>query len=102
MFGAGPLWQRRRRQQGERARHLAQGLECDTGVDGGGVELSVAEQDPRLRGDRLWITRMSVFRSSRCVAKLCRSVCIDPRLSSLAATAAAWQARLSWRVVPFN
>ena len=45
MIGAAPLWRWRRRQQRERARHLAQGLQRDAGVDGGGVELRVAEQD---------------------------------------------------------
>src|SRR6478736_3942181 len=45
MSGAGPLWWWRRRQQGERAWHLAQRPECDAGIDGGGVELPVAEQD---------------------------------------------------------
>src|SRR3978361_189669 len=40
-----------------------------------------------------WMTRMSVLRSRRWVAKLCRRVCIETRLSSLAASAAAWQAR---------
>jgi len=42
---------------------------------------------------------MSVFCSSRCVAKLCRSVCRETGLSISAIIAAAWQARLSWRVV---
>ena len=42
---------------------------------------------------------MSTFCSSRWVAKLCRSVCRETRLSIPAACAAAWQARLSWRVV---
>ena len=63
-------------QQRERARHLADHLQGDAGVEGGGVELSVPE--------KTWITRMSVWRSSRCVAKLWRSVCIETRLSSLA------------------
>jgi hypothetical protein len=43
-----------------------------------------------------WITRMSVFCSGRCVAKLCRSVCSETGLSISAIRAAAWQARLSW------
>ena len=42
---------------------------------------------------------MSTFCSSRWVAKLWRNVCIDTRLSICAASAAAWMARLSWRVV---
>ena len=32
-----------------------------------------------------WMTRMSTFCSSRCVAKLWRSVCIETRLSMRAA-----------------
>jgi hypothetical protein len=35
----------------------------------------------------------------RCVAKLYLSVCRDTGLSISAISAAAWQARLSWRVV---
>src|SRR5216683_2450944 len=42
---------------------------------------------------------MSMFCSSRWVAKLCRSVWNDTRLLISAIWAAAWQARLSWRVV---
>jgi hypothetical protein len=42
---------------------------------------------------------MSVFCSRRCVAKLCRNVCSETRLSISAICAAAWQARLSCRVV---
>src|SRR5207245_1498078 len=42
---------------------------------------------------------MSVVCSSRWVAKLCRKVCSDTRLLISASGAAAWQARLSWRVV---
>jgi hypothetical protein len=45
------------------------------------------------------MTRMSVRRSSRWVAKLWRRVWSETRLSSAAAIAAAWQTRLSWRVV---
>src|SRR5256885_1428615 len=41
---------------------------------------------------------MSVSCSSRCVAKLCRSVCGDTRFLIPAAWAAAWTARFSWRV----
>src|SRR5437660_5079709 len=44
------------------------------------------------------MTRMSVSCSSRWVAKLCRSVCGDTRFLIPAASAAAWAARLSWRV----
>jgi hypothetical protein len=44
------------------------------------------------------MTRMSVSRSSRCVAKLCRSVCGETRFLIPAASAAAWTARLNWRV----
>src|SRR5712692_6983837 len=39
-----------------------------------------------------WMTRMSVSCSSRCVAKLCRSVCGDTRFLIPAASAAAWTA----------
>jgi len=39
-----------------------------------------------------------MFCSKRWVAKLCRSVCGDTRLVISAMFAAAWQARLSWRV----
>ena len=42
---------------------------------------------------------MSTFCSSRCVAKLWRSVCMDTRLSMCAASAAAWMARFSCRVL---
>src|SRR5216683_3185534 len=44
------------------------------------------------------MTRMSVSCSNRCVAKLCRHVCGDTRFLIPAASAAAWTARLSWRV----
>src|SRR5271169_5070886 len=44
------------------------------------------------------MTRMSVSCSSRCVAKLCRSVCGDTRFLIPAVSAAAWTARLRWRV----
>src|ERR1051326_5770076 len=40
-----------------------------------------------------------MFGSSRWVAKLCCKVCSETRLSISAIWAAAWQARLSWRVV---
>src|SRR5258705_2223849 len=40
-----------------------------------------------------------MFCSSRWVAKLCRKIWSDTRLSISALWAAAWQARLSWRVV---
>lgn len=49
-------------------------------------------------GGDLGIERMT-FCSSRCVAKLCRSVCMETRLSISAACAAAWTARLSCRVL---
>src|ERR1700687_3080804 len=42
---------------------------------------------------------MSMCCSRRWVAKLCRRVCSDTGFSSSAMWAAAWQARLSWRVV---
>src|SRR6266478_5464441 len=45
------------------------------------------------------MTRTSMFCSSRWVAKLCRKVWSDTRLLISARWAAAWQARLSWRVV---
>ena len=45
------------------------------------------------------MTRISTFCSSRCVAKLCRNVCMDTRLSISAACVAAWTARLSCRVL---
>jgi hypothetical protein len=61
-------------QQVERACHLADRADGDAGVERGRVELLVSEQDPGLRRDRLWMTRISVFCSSRWVAKLCRSV----------------------------
>src|SRR5437879_2910745 len=44
------------------------------------------------------MTRMSVSCSKRWVAKLCRRVCGDTRFLIPAASAAAWTARLSWRV----
>jgi 3'-phosphoadenosine 5'-phosphosulfate sulfotransferase (PAPS reductase)/FAD synthetase len=79
----------------EWARDLAQRLQGDVRVERRRIELLVPEQYPRLRGGRLWITRMSVFCSSRCVAKQCRSVCRWTGLSISAIRAAAWQARLS-------
>ena len=48
---------------------------------------------------RTWMTRMSTPSSSRCVAKLCRSVCGLTFLLSPAAIAAASTTRLGWRVV---
>src|ERR1700758_3131989 len=42
---------------------------------------------------------MSMFCSSRWVAKLWRSVCGATHLGSDASSAAMWQTRLSWRVV---
>jgi len=48
---------------------------------------------------KTWMTRISTFCSSRCVAKQWRSVCIDTRLSIPAAFAAACTARLSCRVL---
>jgi hypothetical protein len=53
------------------------------------VQLLVAEQHCT------WITRISTFCSSRWVAKLCRRVCIETRLSIRAAKAASCTARLS-------
>src|SRR5215467_64584 len=49
--------------------------------------------------NRTWITRMSMFCSSRWVAKLWRSVCGATHLGNDASSAAMWQTRLSWRVV---
>ena len=82
----------------ERAGHVADRGVGDARVKGRGVELGMAEPHPGLRRGRLWMTRMSVSCSSRCVAKLCRSVCGDTRFLIPAASAAAWTARLSWRV----
>jgi hypothetical protein len=61
-------------QEVEWARHLANRTDGDAGVERRRVELLVSEQNPRLRGGRLWMTRISVFCSRRCVAKLCRRV----------------------------
>jgi hypothetical protein len=61
-------------QEVERACHLADCANGDTCVERRRVELLVSEQDPRLRGGRRWMTRISVFCSRRWVAKLCRSV----------------------------
>src|SRR5689334_18170600 len=41
-------------QQVERAGHLADRADGDAGIERGRVELLVPEQDPRLRGGRLW------------------------------------------------
>ena len=82
---------RQRPEPVERAHDRADRVGGDPGVERGGVELGVAEQT--------WITRMSMFCSSRWVAKLCRSVCGVTRLVISAMWAAAWTARLSWRVV---
>src|SRR5271163_797365 len=49
-----------RREPVERAGHAADRGIGDARVTGGGVELGMAEQHPRLRGGRLWMTRMSV------------------------------------------
>src|SRR5271169_3703126 len=49
----------------KRAGDLAQRLEGDARVERRRIECLVPEQYPRLRGGRLWITRMSVFCSSR-------------------------------------
>src|SRR6266851_3850756 len=92
-------WSHPRDEMFERAGDLAERLETDARIERGGIELLMPEQHPGLRRGRLWITRMSVFCSSRCVAKLCRSVCSETDLSISAICAAAWQARLSWRVV---
>src|ERR1700692_2095533 len=67
-------------QEVERARHLADRANGDTCVERRRVELLVSEQNPRFRGGRLWMTRISVFCSSRWVAKLCRSVWTPTRL----------------------
>ena len=61
-------------QEVERARHLTDRTDGDAGVKRRRVELLVSEQNPRLRGGRLWMTRISVFCSKRWVAKQCRSV----------------------------
>ena|SRR5689334_2192588 len=61
-------------QEVERACHLAERADGDAGVERRRVELLVSEQHPRLRGGRLWMTRISVFCSKRWVAKLCRRV----------------------------
>ena len=73
----------------EWAGDLSERLEGDTGVERGRIELLVPEQHPRLRGGRLWITRISVFCSSGWVAKLCRSVCRKTGLLISAIIAAA-------------
>jgi len=44
------------------------------------------------------MTRTSMLCSSRCVANEWRSVCSETFLSMPAMSAAAWKARLSWRV----
>src|SRR5713101_3708647 len=86
-------------EQVERTCDLPDRLDGDTSVKRRGVELLVAEQHPGLRRGRLWMTRMSVLRSRRWVAKLCRKVCKPTRLSIPARCAALWTARLSCRVV---
>jgi hypothetical protein len=48
----------------QRAGDLADGAGGDLAIERRGVELLVPEQDPRLRGGRLWITRMSTFCSA--------------------------------------
>src|SRR5712672_4048902 len=45
----------------ERARHLANRADGDAGVKRRRIELLVSEPHPRLRGGRLWMTRISVF-----------------------------------------
>src|SRR5882672_9062327 len=87
-----------RREPVERAGYRADRGVGDARVKRRGIELGVAEQHPGLRRGRLWITRMSVSCSKRWVAKLCRSVCGATRFLIPAASAAAWTARLSWRV----
>src|SRR5271170_7243081 len=61
-------------QEVERTGHLADRLDGDASVQRRRVELLVSEQNPGLRRGRLWMMRISVFCSRRCVAKLCRSV----------------------------
>src|ERR1700757_3888307 len=61
-------------QEVERARYLADRADRDAGVKRRRVEFLVSEQNPGLRRGRLWMTRMSVFCSKRCVAKQCRRV----------------------------
>jgi hypothetical protein len=53
------------------------------------------EQHPGLRRGRLWMTRMSMSCSNKCVVKLCRGVGGDTRSLIPATWAAAWMARLN-------
>src|SRR5271169_4859277 len=53
-------------QEVERARHLAERVDGDAGVERRRIELLVSEHT--------WMMRISVFCSRRWVAKLCRSV----------------------------
>src|SRR5438309_1512055 len=75
-------------QQVERARHLAERVDGDAGVERRRIELLVSEQHPGLRRGRLWMMRISVFCSRRWVAKLCRSVWTPTRLVMPARSAA--------------
>ena len=65
----------------QRAHHFADRLGGDAGIERRGVELGVTKQD--------LMTRTSMFCSSRWVAKLCRKVCSETRLSISAIWAAA-------------
>ena len=66
-----------------------------------GCEPLISRQDAPSRYPIGRVARRSalMFCSRRWVAKLCRKVWSDTRLSISALSAAAWQARLSWRVV---
>jgi hypothetical protein len=68
----------------QRAHDLADRLGGHAGIERRGVELGV-------RPSSTWITRTSMFCSSRWVAKLCRKVCSETRLSMSAIRAAVWQ-----------
>src|SRR5712691_3726124 len=69
--------------------------------DVGAAKLWLSRRQPEKWRERreVNVTGSFFFCSSRCVAKLCRSVCRETGLSISAICAAAWQARLSWRGV---
>jgi hypothetical protein len=75
----------------DRARHSGDDAGRHVGVMRRRLEPMMSKQ--------AWISLISVPRSSRWVAKLCRSVCSVTRLRMPAALAASWNSRPSCRVV---
>jgi len=77
------------------------GLQAMRGVQFTTAVGMLAELGDLSRFDNIRVIQVLLghFCSSRCVAKLCLKVCMDTRLSMCAASAAAWMARFSGRVL---